>query len=108
MNFESCCTHFHIIINGFNCVYNSHRASSLDPQDAQIAMYLALQLALVRQVRTSKQTNEDIDIWELRPELCLLGIRSHGAPADSSVSAWGRCPVPPPAHAAAQCPETPP
>lgn len=27
-----------------------HRANSLDPQDAQISMYLALQLAIVRQV----------------------------------------------------------
>lgn len=31
------------------------RAQSLDPQDAQIASYLALQLALVRQVRAKKR-----------------------------------------------------
>lgn len=70
-------------------VYNCHRSQSLDPQDAQIAMFLALQLALVRQVRTGKQTNQDIHICELRPKICLSGISSHGAPADSSVSAWG-------------------
>lgn len=68
MNFNICCTHFHIIMNVFNCVYNCHRAQSLDPQDAQIAMYLALQLALVRQVRTSKP-NEDILMCELRPKI---------------------------------------
>lgn len=32
-----------------------HRAHSLDPQDADIAMYLALELALVRQVKANKQ-----------------------------------------------------
>lgn len=78
-----------IIINVFNCVYNCRRAQSLDPQDAQIAMHLALQLALVRQVRTGKPTNEDIHIYEMRPKICLSGISSHGAPADSSVSPWG-------------------
>uniref|UniRef100_A0A3B5LKZ8 Tetratricopeptide repeat domain 7A n=1 Tax=Xiphophorus couchianus TaxID=32473 RepID=A0A3B5LKZ8_9TELE len=32
-----------------------HRANSLDPQDAQISMYLALQLALVRQVSAAME-----------------------------------------------------
>lgn len=69
-------------------------------------MYLALQLALVRQVKTRKQTN--VDGRELRPKNRLLGISSHGAPADRFISPWGRRSLPAPADAAAQCPETPP
>lgn len=38
----------------------------------------------------------------------LAGISSYGAPSGSFISLWGWLTLPPPAHPAAQCPETPP
>lgn len=44
----------------------------------------------------------------LRTGVCLPGLSSHGAPAGSFISPWGRLALPPPADPAAERPETPP
>ncbi|XP_076025461.1 tetratricopeptide repeat protein 7A [Genypterus blacodes] len=52
-----------------NALRSLSKAHSLDPQDAQIAMYLALQLALVRQVSAAMEP--------LQAALCLCGDDLH-------------------------------
>uniref|UniRef100_A0A3B5B6H1 Tetratricopeptide repeat protein 7A-like n=1 Tax=Stegastes partitus TaxID=144197 RepID=A0A3B5B6H1_9TELE len=60
-----------------------HRAHSLDPQDAQIAMYLALQLALVRQVSAAMEPLQAAlslrgdDLHSLHLLILLLSAQKH-------------------------------
>lgn len=87
------------------------RAHSLDPQDPQIALYLSLQLALVRQVKAQNvdiQWLHNLQEVMLSMNVCLLGLSGHGATADRSVSARGRLALAPSADPAAQRTEAPP
>uniref|UniRef100_A0A3Q1ETM6 Tetratricopeptide repeat domain 7A n=1 Tax=Acanthochromis polyacanthus TaxID=80966 RepID=A0A3Q1ETM6_9TELE len=54
-----------------------HRAHSLDPQDAQIAMYLALQLALVRQPLQAALSLRGDDLHSLHLLILLLSAQKH-------------------------------